>query len=261
MNYGIPQEDPGKWSSLLLTIVMHVALASALIVSVRWQTRHEPVYAELWAAPPPPVAEVVGETPPAESLVPRPPEITEQAAQSPAKADITLKDPKTKPEPVNKPVAKSAPERPGFDDLLDREQARIERTTEVRNTQKQLEEQLAREQREKLDRERADRETVAAKAKADYVSRLRGKIRGNLVQPPNLKGNPTVRFLVVQLPNGEILDVRSRKASGALLYDEAVERAIRKSSPLPIPDDRSLFSRELEITYCPDPDASGRCPS
>ena len=33
--------------------------------------------------------------------------------------------------------------------------------------------------------------------------------------------------------------------------DEAIERAILKSSPLPKPDDPSLFKRELTINYKP----------
>jgi colicin import membrane protein len=53
------------------------------------------------------------------------------------------------------------------------------------------------------------------------------------------------------LPTGEVLTVRKRKSSGVAAYDDAVERAITKSSPLPQPDDRSLFQRQLELKFRP----------
>ncbi|MBV2194180.1 MAG: TonB C-terminal domain-containing protein, partial [Azonexus sp.] len=40
-------------------------------------------------------------------------------------------------------------------------------------------------------------------------------------------------------------------SSGNPSLDAAIERAIRRSSPLPKPDDPSLFKRELEIKYRP----------
>ena len=54
-----------------------------------------------------------------------------------------------------------------------------------------------------------------------------------------------------QLPSGEVLDVKIRKSSGNLLLDTAIERAIRKSSPLPKPDQPELFERILKIPYRP----------
>ena len=77
--------------------------------------------------------------------------------------------------------------------------------------------------------------------------------------PPDLKGNPSALFKVVQLPSGEVMAVHLTRSSGHAGYDAAVERAILKSSPLPKPDDPSLFARELSLTFCPDPREDGRC--
>ena len=264
MNPTVPYEDPGKWSSLLLTVLMHGLLALALVVSVRWQTRHETVAVELWVPPPPAPR-------PAEPVaVPKPPEPAPAPAREPpppAKPDIALKPdkpkPAAKPEPpkkADKPVPKQATPAPNFDNLLAREDQRIDRIREERDRQARAEQEAEMLARAKADAQAQAQRTARERALASYADKVRGKIRGNLVQPPGLKGNPTVRFVVSQLPNGEVLDVRLRKASGNTLYDDAVERAIRKSSPLPLPDDRALFERELEIIYCPDPDQSGRCP-
>ena len=65
------------------------------------------------------------------------------------------------------------------------------------------------------------------------------------------QGNPDAVFLVVQLPTGEVLSTRLAKSSGHRGYDEAVERAILKSSPLPRPDKADQFERELRLTFRP----------
>jgi colicin import membrane protein len=76
-------------------------------------------------------------------------------------------------------------------------------------------------------------------------------VRSNWILPPDLQGNPEAIFDVVQLPTGEVLSTRLVKSSGNPAYDAAVERAILKSSPLPLPAARELFARELKLTFRP----------
>lgn len=114
----------------------------------------------------------------------------------------------------------------------------------------------ARAQREAAMRAQAGAEAKAAgaeRAKGDdrsYLSKLKTKIRGNVILPPNVQGNPAAVFRVTQLPSGEVIDVRLIKSSGNQQLDTAVERAIRKSSPLPVPEGRSP-DRVIDITYLP----------
>ncbi|HVP87877.1 MAG TPA: energy transducer TonB, partial [Casimicrobiaceae bacterium] len=90
-----------------------------------------------------------------------------------------------------------------------------------------------------------------AKADADYIRRIQAKIRGNVILPPDMPGNPEAVFDVVQLPSGEIIDVQLAKSSGVRAYDEAVQRAILKSSPLPRPDNPDMFRRSLTLKFRP----------
>lgn len=93
----------------------------------------------------------------------------------------------------------------------------------------------------------------AERARGDdrsYLAKLKTKIRGNVILPPNLQGNPASVFRVTQLPSGEVIDVKLIKSSGNPQLDSAVERAIRKSSPLPTPEGRSP-DRIIDITYLP----------
>ena len=90
-----------------------------------------------------------------------------------------------------------------------------------------------------------------ARSRDAWIGRISGKIRGNLTLPDNLVGNPQAVFDVVQLPTGEVISVTLRRSSGVRAYDEAVERAIYKSSPLPRPERGELFERELRLNFKP----------
>ena len=108
-------------------------------------------------------------------------------------------------------------------------------------------EQAARAQQQKLDADAAAR----ARAEADYVRRIQTKVKGNVILPPDMAGNPEAIFDVMQLPTGEIIDAVLRKSSGLRAYDDAVHRAIVKSSPLPRPDRPELFQRTLTLKFRP----------
>jgi colicin import membrane protein len=110
-----------------------------------------------------------------------------------------------------------------------------------------------RAEAEREARVRADQAAAGARNKAqlDWIDRIRSRIRGNINLPPDIPGNPEAVFDVVQLPTGEIIDVKLRKSSGVRAYDEAVQRAILKSSPLPKPVPADLFQRSLELRFRP----------
>lgn len=88
-------------------------------------------------------------------------------------------------------------------------------------------------------------------ARATYIDQIRAKVRGNIVVPPGVQGNPEAVFIVDQLPTGEVVNVRLVQSSGNPALDAALERAIRRSSPLPLPEDKRLFERTLTLKLRP----------
>jgi colicin import membrane protein len=248
------REEPGILGSVLLAVLVHALLFSVLFFGVRWQSRPpEPISVELWVPPStaalPAERPVVPPEPKVEPKVEPPPPKPEPRIEPPRPPDIAIKDKaKSKPEPVKpkpEPVKpKSEPAKPRVDEM-----------------QRQMRAELDREQNAlKIDRERQDikdmlnREQASAsqKALAGYIDKIRSKIRSNIQVPQDIKGNPEAIFDVVQLPTGEVLPpVKLRKSSGHRGYDEAVERAILKSSPLPKPDKGELFARELTLKFKP----------
>jgi len=223
--------EPGYGRSFALAFAIHALLIAVMFLGVRMQSyKPETVSVELWEPPPPPQVRVEPTPPP--KVEPEPPK-PEPKIEKPQIVEKALPKPKPKAEPAK-------PKPPPRDLELE----------------KRMREQLAQEQSEFRDRqmkEQAAREQVAARdrAMAAWISKIRNKIRSNINLPQDLAGNPEAIFDVALLPTGEVLTVRMRKSSGHKGYDEAVERAILKSSPLPKPEPASLFVRQLELRFRP----------
>lgn len=262
-----------KLAAGALALGVHVLFALLLVFGVSWQTQPPaPVMVDLWEAlpssPQPPrprpepvkAPEPVKDTPAPKPVVSEPP---------PVKApDIALEKKKAEAERLNKLQATRQAE----------EKARAEAARAARDKQladQKKREQLLRMEEEDLMRRMADeeaanaaRQSQLAEARAaaskrqaavagvvgEYRDLISAKVRGNTRVPDNLKGNPEVRCMVKLLPTGEVKSVQVTKSSGNFAYDEAVVRAIEKSSPLPLPADRdarAAFVPELSFVHRP----------
>ncbi len=278
----------GKWPALVLAVIVHVAFIAVLIFSLRWQNREpQAVTAELYAPPaktapveaptPPPAKAVPAETPP--SPPPTKPEpVPEPTPKRPPPSPPPKPEPKAeKPDNRAAIIAEKArreeEERKKRDKAAQEKKEREKKELDQREADKRKreEQQAIRETQERQRREaealkaQAEREQVAraaqqakeaeasarSRAEADYIRRIQSKVRGNVTLPPDITGNPEAIFDVVQLPTGEIIDAVLRKSSGSKAYDDAVARAIVKSSPLPRPDRPELFQRTLTLKFRP----------
>jgi colicin import membrane protein len=92
--------------------------------------------------------------------------------------------------------------------------------------------------------------STAPRIDSGYIASIASKIKGNTTYPgsTDVPGNPEVVFQVEQLPTGEILSVRKTKSSGIPAFDEAVERGINKSSPLPKKKDGTV-ERTVQVGF------------
>lgn len=229
--------------ALVMAIVVHLLLAAVLMFGVHWQSRApEVVQVELWQPPPPPPAAVQPEPPkPAPVVQPKPEPRIE-------KPDIALKAPKPKPKPKPEPKPEAKPKPKPAAKADDAALRRLLAEAAQREQQ-----QFAAERERQAIRDQLTRDAANARFKgiAAWVDKIRNKIRGNIFLPPDIKGNPEALFLVTLLPTGEVLQARLVISSGHAGYDDAVLRAILKSSPLPKPDSPGLFERELKLTFRP----------
>lgn len=264
-----PENEESNWVAFALAALVHVLLIGALFFGVQWKsTAPTSVAVEVWSAPPPapvvkpepkpePIPEVKPEPKPEPKVEPTPavkPDIAIKGEKKPKKEEPPKPEPKKeeakKPEPKKEEPKKPEPkpELPDWQKELAADQKLIDqkKTTQDQRARAAAESDIMAQ----LKAEQAM--SGRASGEAAYAAKIRGKIKGHMsLAGLSIKGNPEAIFKVTQLPTGEILDVQLSKSSGNTTLDDAIERAIRKSSPLPKPDQAELFQRILELKYKP----------
>jgi len=265
----------GRWLALGLAIFVNLLFVGVLVFSVSWQNRKpEAVTAELFApiprtatvTPPPPEPKPEPKPvppPPPPEPKPEPPKPQPQVVKpDPREAEIAIRAKQEAERKQREEEQKAERERQRKEDekreAAERQQRelsemRAQADREMRQRQQAERQQQMLAQAEAETRNRAQQAESAARnrAQSDWIDRIRAKIKGNVILPPDLPGNPEAIFEVVQLPTGEIIDVQLRKSSGNHAYDDAVQRAILKSSPLPRPERQELFQRDLTLRFRP----------
>lgn len=246
------RKEPGRKWAIALAVTVHLIFAAVLVFGVNWQTREaSPVMAELWNSLPAPAPK------------PEPKPEPEPAPQP---------EPKPQPKPVPKPEPKLEQPKPVKVDieLKDKKKEKEKKLKEEKaEAEKKLKEQALKEQSAQLEAEQVamNRQRAAVEAARqqaaqaasqrqmnDAISRISSHIRRFIIMPPDVAGNPQAEFEVSLIPTGEVLNVKLSRSSGNPAYDNAVERAIRKASPLPLPTDPSLVGRfrELKLKFRPN---------
>jgi colicin import membrane protein len=176
---------------------------------------------DIWQSLPAPAQPV--EMPPPPAPVEEPPKFVEQPEPvEPPKAEIELaqkKKPKPAPPEPKKPVE-------------------VQKPVEVKPPQPDPQALAAQAELERARAAQAAAVAAVATEVGKYKGLIRSKIRRNIVMPPDVPDTAQAEFEVVLLPDGEVLsNPRLVKSSGSAAYDAAVERAILKAQPLPLPTD------------------------
>ena len=240
--------------SRALAIAMHVGLVLLLVFGVAWQRRiSEPAaVVDLWSSMTPPKQEVAPPPKPAPKVEvkpeprPAPPPPPKVEAKPQPKPDISLKEKLEKERKVKEQQELEKKKQLEQEKRKEDEKKKLEAKKKEEEKVKLEKERLAQEaEAKRLAQEKQEianklaKEQAASQSRAfdEFVRRIQNKVRGNIIEPPNLQGSPQVEFEVRLLPGGEIMEgsVRLKRSSGNPAYDQAVERAILKSSPLPVP--------------------------
>ena len=256
-----------KTVSGVAAVVMHLLFFALLVFGVSWQKR-EPdsaMVVDLWSSlPAPPKAEAPRPQPKPE---PEPPKVEPKPEPKPTiKPDIALKEKLEKERKLKEEQQKVEQEKKRKEEQARKEKEREKKAEAVKQQQKEAAEKKLREQKE-ADAKRAAQEQADAQRKLaatqqaasqkmvdEYRRRISEKIKRYIVEPPNLNAKAEVEFDIVVLPGGEVLSAKLKRSSNSLpAYDSAVERAIMRAQPLPLPPDPALMSqfRELNLVFKP----------
>lgn len=251
--------EPYKLPAGILAVAVHGAFFALLYFGFTWQTLSPATMSvELWwslpddavaeVAPPPveppplepKIEEIVPPTQPEEAVKP------EIALPEKEKPDARLAEQRAAREKAER-IAREKAERAA------REKAERDARETAERAAREKAEQAAREKAERVAREKAEQAAAIGRVVDEYTGKIVSKIRRNIVMPPDVADDARAEFLVTLLPGGAVLGARLTRSSGNAAYDSAVERAILKSQPLPLPTDVAMFSRfrELELVFRP----------
>ena len=244
-------EEPGRLAAGTLAagtlaLLVHAAFFSLLVFSVSWQSHApQPIAVELWSNLPPlpqPVRHAEPEPEPVrEETAPPKPEM------EPVKPDISIKDKKADKRREEKRKQEEAKHKA--------EQEKLKQQTR-KEKQEKAAELRRKEEQQTIMRDLQAREAAAqARQVNDFKARIIAKIRRYLNNQACLPlTSPKVAYDVTLMPTGQLLlEPKLVKSSGGAQCDQAIERAIRRAEPLPLPD-ASLFSqfRELHLEFRPN---------
>ncbi len=145
------------------------------------------------------------------------------------------------------------------------EEARLKAEAEA----KRKEEEEARRRQEEARKRREAEEALKAKMAAEEQQRLaearraqalttidkyrvliEAKVRQNWLVPPSAREGMACILSVRLIPSGEVVSVQILESSGDAVFDDSVERAVRRASPLPLPPaELGLFDEFRELRF------------
>ena len=85
-----------------------------------------------------------------------------------------------------------------------------------------------------------------------YVALIRQRVERNWTRPPSARPGLDCEVQVRQLPGGQVAGVQIGRCNGDEAVRLSIETAVLRASPLPLPDDPSLFERNLLFTFKPE---------
>lgn len=226
--------EPYKLPAGVLALAMHAAFFALMYFGASWQALPpQGMVVDIWDSLPemkatpvkieaPEVEKIEPPKPPAKAIEPPKPAL-------PPKAEIQLAE-QEKKKPLPKPVE---PE-PTIEELQKEAAAETEKNARIEQA-----------------RAGAEQAAQLGKVVDEYIGKIQAKIKSNIVLPPDVPKGARAEYSVTLLPGGTVLNVRLTKRSGDDAYDRAVERAILKSQPLPLPPDATLFKkfRDLNLNF------------
>lgn len=137
------------------------------------------------------------------------------------------------------------------DEKRKKEQAERKRIEEEdRKREEALKKQMAQEAERLAEEAQQQRRQQLSRQQSQYVADIQNKVGRNWLRPPGSAGT-LCRVLISQIPSGDVMGVRVTDCDGDIAFQQSVERAVHKASPLPLPADPELFQREIEFVFKP----------
>ena len=277
-------ENNDELQANLFSFAVHLALFLVMIFSVGWQTKI-PYYGEVEIWDSVPVQKKINktQTTPKKKIkqqkkTTKVQKSNETKAKAQKEADIKLKKKKAAEKKAAEKKAKKLKKQKAIKDLkkkvlkqekLDKlkkemlEKEKVERLQQqvidqqkIEKMQAELREsELKQQKKPALEGENEVKGGVNTGELNKYKLLIQQKIQQNVNQQLCGLDYITLEFRIILMPTGELLgQPKMTKSSKINSCDDAVERAIIQSQPLPLPKDSGLFSKlkNLELKFHPN---------
>ncbi|MES2401561.1 MAG: cell envelope integrity protein TolA [Pseudomonadota bacterium] len=261
-----PPRDAGSLRAFGFALLAHALLIAALTWGVNWKRSDQSVAfeAEIWSSVPQAAAPKLVEPPPPPpppppEPAPRTPEVKAPPPPAPD-VDIALEQEK------KRKLLQQKKEREELQAKKEKEQkAKEEQAKKLAAQQEAKKLEAKKLEDQKLAKQREDKQAQASTAKqrdealkrmmglagatgaadsagtaqkssgpsASYGGKVRAKVKPNIVFTEDAVGNPTAEVEVRTTPDGTIISQRLVKPSGNAAWDDAVIKAIIRTSSMP----------------------------
>jgi len=255
------RENPLALKAGVFSALVHGLFFMLLVMTFSWKNvpPMQVAQVELWDSLPQPK---VIQPEPTPEPPPPPPKIEPEPEPAPPpepKAEIQVK-----PKPPVPEVKKPPKEKPKPDPALKAAEQAKKKAEDLKRLQQLLaqdDQQLQNEAQQQETKNAADAkraaETLAASSGVvdEFKAKIVAKIKRNVNKQVCGTGKPELVFAIAMMPTGEVSgNPRLVKGSGLPACDQAVEYAIMKSQPLPLPPQPELFAqfRDLNLKFRPN---------
>jgi len=120
------------------------------------------------------------------------------------------------------------------------------------DARRKLQEAEMRQQMLAEERRMAKQSAANQKLLAQYVYQIQRKVEDNFNAPASMTKGWSCEVVVVQNRFGEVQNVQMKKCTGSEAFKSAIERAVRKASPLPEAPNNDIFDKKLDFIFRPE---------
>lgn len=130
--------------------------------------------------------------------------------------------------------------------LMKQRQEREEQLRKMREARQQQE--ALREKREALEKQRqAELAQQDAPILSEYESHIQSKVSQNWSRPLSARNGMQVILQINLMPGGDVANVQVIESSENEAFDDSAMQAVWKASPLPVPDEAGVFTRNYRV--------------
>jgi len=134
---------------------------------------------------------------------------------------------------------------------LEAERARKAEVERQRRENDRLRAAAQAARQEELDAESNRLDAMMANAKAAYMFAIKQRVMSRWAMPASATVGMECIVHIKQLPGGEVISVRIGRCNGDAAVRRSIEAAIHRASPLPTPEDSSVFNRDIRLEFRP----------